>query len=124
MVLRPCSASTAATSAAADCSPESTTEVGELIAAIDSSASLPAIAPASSASVASIATIAPPSGRAPISLPLAATSLAASARERTPARWAALISPIEWPASRSGFNPMPSSSRYRATSVAKRAGWA
>ncbi|RPK57426.1 hypothetical protein EES42_39165 [Streptomyces sp. ADI95-17] len=68
-------------------------------------------------------TIAPPSGRACIRRPRAATSVAASWRERTPATWAAASSPMEWPASRSGSIPQWPRSRDSATSTANRAAW-
>ena len=101
--------------------------MGALIAAIASSASLPAIDSWASASLASIATIAPPAGSAPISLPLAATSRQASWSERTPETWAAEISPIEWPANRSGFSPRDSSALWTAlgfTSMVTTVSWA
>ncbi len=110
-----------ATSATESAAPESTTEAGPLTAATPTSVRSPRAA-RTSASEARTATMAPPSGSACISLPRAATSMAASSRESTPATWAAANSPTEWPATRSGTTPQCSSSRYSATSKANSAG--
>ncbi len=75
-----------------------------------------------SSSVAWRATIAPPAGRACMSLPRVSTRTAASSSDRTPATWAAAISPIEWPATTSGVIPQCSRVRNRATSSANSAG--
>ncbi|RGC65729.1 hypothetical protein C5N14_27215 [Micromonospora sp. MW-13] len=58
-----------------------------------------------------------------MSRPRAATRAAASARVSTPATWAAVISPMECPATRSGASPQEPSSRCSATSTAKRPAW-
>ncbi|ODA69108.1 hypothetical protein APS67_006741 [Streptomyces sp. AVP053U2] len=77
-----------------------------------------------SASVASTATITPPAGSACINRPRAATNAHASARENTPATYAAAISPIECPATNSGRTPQASRRRYNATSRANNPAWA
>ena len=80
-------------------------------------------AAATSASAACTATIAPPAGSACISRPRAATSVAASASDSTPATCAAASSPIEWPTRKSGVDaPRLARSRNSATSTANSAG--
>ncbi len=88
-----------ATATAASSSPETTTASGPLTAAIPTASARPAPAMYASAScsAASIATIAPPVGRACISRPRAATRAQASGSVSTPAAYAAVISPSEWP---------------------------
>ncbi len=112
-----------AISSTTDSTPEITTEVGVLTAAMATWSSRPSMSGNTSASDAAIASIAPPAGSACISLARAATSVQASAREKTPATWAAAISPTEWPVTTSGLTPRESSRRVSATSKAKRAGW-
>ncbi len=79
---------------ASSSSPEITTEVGPLRAAMDT---FSVSKGRTSSSVACTATIAPPSGRACMSRPRAATSAAASSSDQTPATCAAASSPMEWP---------------------------
>ncbi len=119
-ILRPCSSKTAAVSSTAASAPETTTERGPLTAATDTSGR-PARTAATSSSVASTDTMAPPAGRACMSRPRAATSAAASARSRTPATCAAVISPTEWPIRWSGVTPQDAMRRYSAVSTANRA---
>ncbi|GAA2552851.1 hypothetical protein GCM10010435_23970 [Winogradskya consettensis] len=78
----------------ASAGPETTTAEGPLTAAMSSSSPISSRTVASSASIASIA---PPAGNACISRPRATTSFTASSRSKTPATWAAAISPTEWP---------------------------
>ncbi len=99
--------------------PAMTTDSGPLTAAI--------VTPSvrcgrTTSSLACTATIAPPAGSACISADRTVTSFAASRRLSTPATWAAAISPIEWPARKSGFTPHDSTSRNSATSIANSAG--
>ncbi|GAA5701423.1 hypothetical protein Save01_02234 [Streptomyces avermitilis] len=91
-VLRPRAAQCAATASTASSSPAITVEAGPFSAArvTDSETN-----GASSSSVAWTDTIAPVAGRSCISRPRAATSVQASARERTPATCAAASSPTE-----------------------------
>ncbi len=119
-VARPCAAKCSTTGVTAASVPESTTDVGPLTAA--RSACSPSRGTTSS-SEAATATIVPPSGRACMSLPLAATSAAASSRESTPQTWAAASSPMECPARKAGLTPQDSTSRNSATSSANSAGW-
>ncbi len=99
----------------ASSAPETTTDDGPLMAAIDT----PSVRYGRiSSSVARIATIAPPPGSACISRPRAATSAQASPNENTPATCAAATSPIECPATKSAWTPHDSASRYSATSMA------
>ena len=65
----------------------------------------PASAAATSASVAATAVIAPPAGSACISRARAATSAHASCSDSTPAAYAAVTSPTEWPGHRVGVDP-------------------
>ena len=53
-----------------------------------------------------------------VNVPRAVTSLAASSKVSTPARWAAVSSPMECPARKSGRTPNASTSRNSATSNA------
>lgn len=122
-VLRPWAAQCAAIAATASRSPETTTAAGPFTAARAARPSWPRRDPASSSGEAWIAAIAPLAGAACISRPRAATSVHASGRENTPARWAAASSPTEWPSRKSGRRPHDSSSRNSATSTANRAGW-
>ncbi len=122
LVLRPSAASRPATSSTACSAPESTTEFGPLTAAMPTSASRSASSGSTSSSDACTATIAPPAGSCCISRPRAATSVAASGSDSTPATCAAAISPIEWPARKSGRTPHDSTRRNSATSTAKSAG--
>ncbi len=118
--LRPRDRNSSANASASSSSPETTTDVGPLTAA------RPIRSPirgSTSASVASTAIIAPPPGSAAIRLARAATSVAASARDSTPAAWAAVSSPAEWPSRKSGRTPQDWNSRNNATSTAKRPGW-
>ncbi|GHD13537.1 hypothetical protein GCM10010334_71870 [Streptomyces finlayi] len=92
VVLRPRSSKWVRTDSTWSAAPDTTTEVGPLTAATDTNS------PSSgrtSASVACTASIAPPSDNACINWPRAATSVHASARDSTPATWAAATSPIE-----------------------------
>ena len=108
--------------ATASSSPETTTDVGPLTAAMLDRRSveqradlvLGGLRPRPSRR---------PSGSACISRPRAATSVAASASDSTPATCAAASSPIEWPTRKSGRTPQDSSSRNSATSKANSAGW-
>ena len=72
---------------------------------------LPARAVLPSSGVASTATIAPPAGSACISEPRAAIRAQASSSDSTPATCAAVSSPIECPATRSGVTPRETTSR-------------
>ena len=66
--------------------PDTTTALGPFTAATSTANPSPAVSRArTSASAAPMASIAPPAGRACMSRPRAATSVAASARDRTPA---------------------------------------
>ncbi|CAO0826327.1 hypothetical protein SMICM17S_08902 [Streptomyces microflavus] len=76
-----------------------------------------------SSSAASTAAIAPPSRAACMSRPRSATRTHASGRSRTPARWAAVTSPMEWPSRKSGVRPWCSASRNSAVSTANSAAW-
>ncbi len=107
-VLRPSAASRSATASTAVSSPAMTSESGPLTAAIATPSTR---RPVTSASVAWTATMAPPVGSACISRALAATRVHASGSERTPATWAAAISPMEWPATKSGRRPQDSTRR-------------
>ncbi len=110
----------AATARTASSSPETTTERAPLTAAM----STPSVrSPRTSASVARRDTIAPPAGRSCMRRPRAATRVTASFRSSTPATWAATISPMECPASRSGRTPQCSSRRWRAVSKVNSAAW-
>ncbi len=117
----PSAASSAAASSTASSAPDSTSERGPLTAARLRRSPSSGRTRSSSAST---ATIAPPSGSASIRSPRAATRAAASGSDSTPARCAAVISPSEWPASRSGATPQESSSAASATSTANSAGCA
>ncbi len=112
--------SRASISARSDALPETTIADGPLTAATSTYGKWVF----SSCSVACTASIAPPAGNACISRPRAVTILAASARDSTPATWAAAISPTEWPTSTSGRTPQWVSRANSATSTAKIAGWA
>lgn len=101
-------------------SPEITTEAGPLTAARSRSPH----SSRTSASPAVTATIRPAPGSPCISRPRAATSFTASARDSTPATWAALSSPMECPSSTDGRMPQESSSAAIATSTANNAGCA
>ncbi len=96
------------TSRTASSAPAMTIDVGPLIAAMETAS---VSRGSTSSSVACNATIAPPAGRACMRRPRSPTSLAASSRERTPATWAAAISPMEWPPRWSGFTPHDSKRR-------------
>lgn len=124
LVLRPRSSNRAATSRTAVSSPEITTASGPLTAATATVSSYPASCSITSASGAWRATIAPPRGSCCMSLPRAATKVAASSRDSTPAAWAAESSPSECPARKSGRMPQDSRSRNSATSTANSAVWA
>ncbi len=110
----------AATAATASSAPEITTERGPLTAAIPTCSVRYG---STSASAAATATIAPPAGNSCINRPRAATSAHASSSESTPATCAAVISPIECPASTSGRTPHDSSNRNSATSSANSPVW-
>ncbi len=114
----------ASSSATASASPETTSEVGPLTAAMLTRLSYEARASATSDSSPSTASMAPPDGSACISRPRAATSAHASPSDSTPATWAAASSPMECPRRKSGRMPHDSSSRKRETSSAKSAGCA
>ncbi|CAM5552009.1 hypothetical protein SANTM175S_08278 [Streptomyces antimycoticus] len=73
-----------------------------------------------SSSAACSAIIAPRAGSCCISRPRAATSVAASSSDSTPATCAAASSPMECPARTSGCSPAASASRNSATSIAER----
>ena len=120
-VRRPSAANSAASRSTAASSPASTSASGALTAATDTPSGRRGV---TSSSVAWTATIAPPAGSSCMSRARAATSVHASSRDSTPATWAAVISPIEWPATASGRIPQDSTSRNSATSIANNAGWA
>ncbi|RGC64959.1 hypothetical protein C5N14_31075 [Micromonospora sp. MW-13] len=111
------------TSSRASAAPDTTTADGPLTAAMPTRSVSPARLAATSASGAATASMPPPAGSACISRPRAATRAHASARDSTPATWAAVISPIEWPPTRSGAIPNDSTSRNSATSTANRPAW-
>ncbi|GDY42843.1 hypothetical protein SANT12839_037250 [Streptomyces antimycoticus] len=119
LVFRPCASKAAAISSAASSSPAMTTDAGPLSAAIDTRS---VSSGATSSSDACTATIAPPVGSSCIKRPRAATSLAASASDNTPATCAAASSPIECPERKSGRSPHASTNRNSATSTANKAG--
>ncbi len=100
--------------------PASTVAFGALTAATDTPAPANSAASASGSATASMP---PPSGSACMSAPRAATRRHAAGRLSTPATWAAVISPIEWPSRKSGRTPQLSRSRKSATSTANSAGW-
>ncbi|RPK40380.1 hypothetical protein EES37_20760 [Streptomyces sp. ADI91-18] len=86
------SGNASATASAASSSPATTTELGPLTAAMPTrSVSIGR----TSSSEASTAIMTPPDGSACIRRPRAATSVQASASDRTPATCAAAISPME-----------------------------
>ncbi|GGW07653.1 hypothetical protein GCM10010500_76810 [Streptomyces nigrescens] len=101
---RPRDSSAATTCSTGSAAPESTTDAGPFTAAIPT-CSRPSSSARTSSSDAATDTITPPPGRACISRPRAATSCAASASDQTPARWAAVTSPMEWPSRTSGTTP-------------------
>nr|VTP01263.1 hypothetical protein BIN_B_03956 [Mycobacterium riyadhense] len=76
-----------------------------------------------SCSLACTASIAP-GAQDCMSRPRALTNTAASGRENTPARWAAVSSPMECPSRQSGVIPMWVSVACMATPMANNAGWA
>ncbi len=123
LVLCPRSASAAATCRTASISPEITVAAGPFTAATLTVSAQSASSGVTSSTPAWTATMPPPSGSACISRPRAATSAQASARDSTPATWAAASSPIEWPTRKSGRTPQCSTRRNRATSTANSAGW-
>ncbi len=109
----------AATASTSVSSPDTTVAVGPLTAAMSTAAPNPT----TSASVARRETISPSARADCISRPRAATRVAASGSENTPATCAAASSPMEWPSRKSGRTPQCSSSRKSATSTANSAGW-
>ncbi len=110
-VRRPRAATRELTSSTAPRSPATTTARGPLTAATETCPGCAARSGATSSSVASREAMAPPSGSACMSRPRARTRVQASSRENTPATWAAVISPTEWPARWSGVTPKDSTSR-------------
>ncbi len=86
---------TRSTSSNASTAPETTTALGPFTAAIPTRSDKPTSVSATSASDAATASMPPPSGRACINRPRAATNAHASARDNTPATYAAVISPTE-----------------------------
>ncbi len=89
-----------------------------MTAAIPTRSASPSIEAATSASDAATASIPPPDGNACINRPRAATNAHASASDNTPATYAAVISPTEWPPTKSGTIPNDSTRRNKATSTA------
>src|SRR5262249_35173557 len=112
-----------ATSRTAPSSPEITTEDGPLTAARETRSVNSTRNGATSDSDPWTATIAPPAGNACINRPRATTNRHASTSDNTPDTCAALISPIECPATKSGRIPQDSTNRNNATSNANNAGW-
>ncbi len=124
LVRTPRSASCPAIRSTTSCTPATTTADGPFTAARDTSSSCPSSSGSTSDSPAATASIAPPGGRACIDRARIVTRAQASRRDRTPATWAAVISPSECPATTSGRTPQDSTSRYSATPTANSAGWA
>ncbi len=114
----------AATSATTSRSPATVTDLGPLTAATPARSSRPRSSGVTSVSDASTAAIDPPGGSSCISRPRAATSVPASARDSTPATWAATTSPTECPSSLSGRSPHAEYRANSAVSSANSAGWA
>ncbi len=94
-VRTPRSRQTRSTSSRASTAPDTTTAVGPLTAAMPTRSVSPAIDSATAASSAATASMPPPVGNACINRPRAATRTHASARDNTPATYAAVTSPIE-----------------------------
>jgi hypothetical protein len=94
LVRWPWAAKRAAISTTTSSTPETTTESGPFTAAMFT---LVVIKGATAAGGAWIANIAPLVGRAWMRRPRVVTRAQASGRDSTPATWAAVISPMEWP---------------------------
>ncbi|GAA4254349.1 hypothetical protein GCM10022255_058710 [Dactylosporangium darangshiense] len=102
----------AATASTASGSPAMTVLAGLFTAAISTPSTRN---PSTTSREARTAVIAPDVVMSPINAPREVTSRAASGSDMTPARYAAVISPIECPIRTSGRTPNESSSRNRAT---------
>src|ERR1700744_1723210 len=83
-------------------SPEMTVAAGPLMAAMAVPGGSVAVM---SCAGAAMAIMVPPGGRAAMSWARVVTRVQASGRDKIPAAWAAVISPMEWPVRRSGCRP-------------------
>ncbi|KUL64866.1 hypothetical protein ADL28_08465 [Streptomyces violaceusniger] len=123
LVFRPLAAQVVVMSVTGWRGPEMTVLPGVLCAAMLTWLLCRARSSVSSSGVAAMVAMLPPAGSVPMRVARVATRWQASGRSKTPAMWAAAISPMEWPMTASGRTPSESSRRARAMCRANSPVW-